>query len=138
MRRRRERNVLDPQIRDLLDPRAGVIEQQQQRTVPKGLASLRRQVCEERLDLVAIHEAHLGQGRPLCRNRRDPLARASHRTAGPVVARAAAGATRVAGSPSTTTTVWVAPSSASGIASGSTATPSSSADLTPDDRWSGF
>src|SRR5258708_38496015 len=42
--------------------------------VPNGVAALPRQMCKERLDLVAIHEAHLWEGRPLRRNRRDTLA----------------------------------------------------------------
>ena len=74
MRGRRERDVLDPEVRDLLHPRASVVEQQQQRMVSKGVAAFPRQVFEECPDLIAIHEAHFGQGRPLRRNRRDPLA----------------------------------------------------------------
>jgi hypothetical protein len=58
--RRVEVKVLDTQVRHLLRPRPGVVEQEQQRSVSQGMTTTGRQAGKECRNLVALQKAHLG------------------------------------------------------------------------------
>ena len=73
-----EVEVADPQVGDLLDPCAGVVEEQEQGTVPQGEPAAAGQVAEQSLDLVAFEEVRFGRRGSLHGDGRHPLADAEH------------------------------------------------------------
>ena len=79
--------MLDAQVGNLLGPRPGVVEEQQQRPVPQGESPIAGQASEELLDFVAFEVARLGRSGSLHRDGHHPLTDSEHLwvTAGDVV-----------------------------------------------------
>ncbi len=59
---RAQLQVLDPEIGKLLDPRASVVEQQEQGSVAQGEAPRGREIAKECLDLLAFEESGFWRG----------------------------------------------------------------------------
>jgi hypothetical protein len=57
------------EIHSLLDAGTGVIEEHQERAVPRGVPALRRQGREERLNVLALEKARLRRRHPFHRDR---------------------------------------------------------------------
>ena len=78
MERRRQGNVLEAEIRDLLHACAGVIQHQRQRAITPRMPALLRQLREQGRDVLPVQESRFRQRRPFRRNRRHALSDVEH------------------------------------------------------------
>lgn len=70
--------MLDAQVGHLLYASPGIVEREEERAITQRTSSARRQVYEERRDLVALEIARLRWGTPLGRNARHALGDIEH------------------------------------------------------------
>jgi hypothetical protein len=66
--------ILNTQLGDLLDTRAGVIKEQEESTIPKSITATRGKAPEQVGNFITLQVVSLRRNRPLHRDARDLLA----------------------------------------------------------------